>query len=137
MSHPPPPPMSDAEREVLKVFWELGPLGVKETLQALQERGWEWTRSTVVTLLQRLVNKKYLHADRGGYAFVYRPLVSREDEIHSRMTQLAGELANGEPLPLVLAFAERHRFSAKELVRLEQLLDELQKKSRGRKERGA
>ena len=37
--------------------------------------------------------------------------VSREDVMRSRMNDLAGELCDGDALPLVLAFAERHRFS--------------------------
>lgn len=129
----PLPPMSDAERDVLKVFWERGPLGVKEVLASLQQQGTEWSRSTVVTLLSRLEAKGYLASDRSGYAFVYKPLVTREDEIHARVTQLASELSGGEPVPLMLAFAERHRFSAKDVARLEKLVEELQKRSRGKR----
>ena len=119
MSESRQPEMSDAEREVLKVLWDHGPLGVRDVLSRLKEQGQEWTRSTVVTLLHRLQAKRYVASDKSQYAFVYRPLVSREDVMHARMTELAAELSNGEAVPLVLAFAERHRFSSDELVRLQ------------------
>src|SRR5688572_14365723 len=102
------PPMSDAEREVLKVLWNDGPLGVRDLLARLTESGQAWTRSTVVTLLHRLEAKRYIDSDKSQYAFVYRPLVSREDVMHARVSELAGELSDGDAVPLMLAFAERH-----------------------------
>ena len=117
--------MSDAEREVLKVLWDHGPLGVRDVLAKLTEQGQAWTRSTVVTLLQRLEKKGYAASDRSGFAFVFRPLVSREEEMHARMANLAGELCDGDALPLVLAFAERHQFSAAELAKFRQMIDAL------------
>src|SRR5688572_27249429 len=114
--------MSDAEREVLKVLWDHGPLGVKDVLALLTKLGQEWTRSTVVTLLHRLEAKGYIESDRSQYAFVYTPLVTREDVMHARMHELAGELADGDAVPLVLAFAERHRFSPEELKRLQRMI---------------
>ncbi len=120
------PAMSDAEREVMKLLWDHGPLAVRDVLLRLTEQGQEWTRSTVVTLLQRLEKKGYVASDRSGFAFVFRPLVSREEEMHARMASLAGELCDGEALPLVLAFAERHQFSAAELAKFRQMIDQLE-----------
>ena len=126
MANPALPAMSDAEREVLKVLWDRGPLAVRDVLVRLTELGQEWTRSTVITLLQRLEKKGYVASDRSGYAFVFRPLVSREDEMHARLSNLAGELCDGEALPLVLAFAERHQFSAAELDKFRKMIDKLE-----------
>lgn len=119
-------PMSDAEREVLKVLWDHGPLAVRDVLARMSERGQEWSRTTVITLLQRLETKGYVESDKSQFAFVYRAVVSREDEMHARMTDLAGKLCDGEALPLVLAFAERHRFSPEELARFRKMIDQLE-----------
>jgi BlaI family penicillinase repressor len=122
------PVMSDAEREVLKVLWECGPLAVRDVVVRLAEAGQEWARSTVITLLQRLEKKGYVASDKSQFAFVFRALVSREDVMRSRMNDLAGELCDGEALPLVLAFAEHHRFSPTELARFRQMIDDLEAK---------
>ncbi len=122
------PAMSDAEREVLKVLWEHGPLAVRDVLARLTEQGKEWSRSTVITLLQRLEKKHYVESDKSQFAFVFRAVVSREDQMHARMTDLAGELCDGDALPLVLAFAERHRFSPEELVRFRKMIEALEAK---------
>jgi len=128
-------PMSDAERDVLKVLWDHGPLPVREVLERLTGQGQEWSRSTVITLLQRLEKKGYVESDKSQFAFVFRAVVSREDEMHARMTDLAGELCGGEALPLVLAFAERHRFSPQDLARFRQMIEALEAK-RGKRGSG-
>jgi predicted transcriptional regulator len=126
------PAMSDAEREVLKVLWDHGPLGVRSVVERLAEQGQKWSRSTVITLLQRLEKKGYVGSDKSRFAFVFRPLLSREDVITARLNDLAGELCDGDAVPLVLAFAERHKFSAEELLRFRQMIDALETKGRKR-----
>jgi predicted transcriptional regulator len=120
--------MSDAEREVLKVLWDHGPLAVRDVMEKLTSLGQEWSRSTVITLLQRLEKKRYVASDKSQFAFIFRAVVSREEVMHERMTDLAGELCDGEALPLVLAFAERYRFSPEELARFRQMIDDLEAK---------
>jgi BlaI family transcriptional regulator, penicillinase repressor len=129
MADEPRLPMSDAEREVLKVLWDHGPALVRELLERLAEQGKDWSRTTVITLLQRLEKKGYVESDKSQFAFVFRAVVSREDVMHERMTNLAGELCDGEALPLVLAFAQRHRFSPEELARFRKMIEGLKAKA--------
>jgi len=134
MPRPQQPTLSDAERQVLIVLWDHGPLGVRDVVTRLTESGQQWTRSTVVTLLHRLEAKGYIESDKSQYAFVYRPLVSREDVIHARMTELAGDYSDGDAVPLMLAFAERHRFSPQELARLQHMIDDLKRRTRSKRQ---
>src|SRR5262245_61973775 len=78
MSDSPRTNMSEAEREVLKVLWDDGPLAVRDALARLTERGLEWTRSTVITLLQRLERKGYVDSDKSQHAFIFRAAMTRE-----------------------------------------------------------
>src|SRR5262245_46363579 len=123
------PPVSDAEREVLRELWDAGPGTVRE----LQQRLAGWTRSTVITLLQRLEKKGYVASDRSGFAFVFRAIVSREELVHQRVSELAAELYDGQAGPLLLAFAQRQRFTPAELTELRRYLDELASKHKRRK----
>ena len=125
MNQPERPAMSDAEREVLKVLWDHGPQTVREVLEHSVGGGQQWKRSTVITLLQRLEKKGYVESDKSQFAFVFRAVVSREEVMHARMSELAGELCEGEALPLVLAFAERHRFSKTEIERFREMINQL------------
>ncbi len=118
---------SDAERTVLKALWEHGPGTVREIQHNLAGGGQRWTRSTVITLLQRLEKKGYLACDRAGFAYVFRAAVSLDEVLHERMSELAAELSEGEGLPLVLAFTRRHCFTPDELREFRRLIDEADK----------
>ena len=122
------PPISDAERAVLKILWDLDHGTVREIHEALSKTGHEWNRSTVITLLQRLEKKRYVVSDKSGFAFVFRAAVSREDVLHQRMTVLAQELSDGEAAPLVLAFAKRHKFTDEEIEQFRKALDSMDPK---------
>jgi BlaI family transcriptional regulator, penicillinase repressor len=130
------PALSDAEREVLKVLWDHGPDTVREINELLSGQGQQWTRSTVITLLQRLERKGYVASDRSQFAFVFRAAVSREDVMHQRLTEVAQELSAGEAAPLVLAFAQRHRFTAAEIQRFRQMIDQMEAKRPARRKPG-
>ena len=133
MSEQTRPPMSDAEREILVALWDRGPKTVREMHALLEDEGLAWTRSTVITLLQRLERKGYVASDRRQPAFVFRAAVSREEVMHQRMAEIAHELSEGDAVPLVLAFAERHRFTPAEIARLQEILDDARNKTSRRK----
>lgn len=130
----PRPPISDAEREVLDVLWGHGPGGVRDVLDRLSTHGPRWSRSTVITLLQRLEKKGYVASDRGGFAFTFRAAVTRDELAQQRLQELADEIYGGHAAPLLLAFARRQRFAPGELEELRRLIDELDRgPKRGKK----
>ncbi|MDB5348073.1 MAG: blaI 2 [Schlesneria sp.] len=120
--------MSDAEQEVLKVLWDHGPVTVRDVVEYFAAAGQERTRSTVITLLQRLERKGYVDSDKSEHTFVFRAIVTRDQEVHARIQDLAGELCDGEALPLVMAFAQQHRFTPEEIARFRQLINEVSKR---------
>lgn len=126
-------PMSDAEQEVLKALWEHGPGSVREIHRLLNDKGQDWSRSTVITLLQRLEKKGYVSSDKSGYAFVFQAALTREEVGRQRLMELAEELYEGDPAPLVLAFAEKHRFTEEQLQEFRDMIDQLRPKERKRK----
>ena len=121
----PRPPISDAERALLDLLWEHGPAGVRDLHDRISLSGPRWSRSTVITLLQRLEKKGYVASDRGGFAFTFRAAVTRDDLAHQRLQELADEMYDGQAAPLLLAFARRQRFAPGELDELRRLIDDL------------
>ena len=130
------PPLSDAERDVLEALWEHGPGGVRDVHERLSRNGPRWSRSTVITLLQRLEKKGYVASDKSGFAFTFHAAVTRDDLGRQRLQELADELYEGQAAPLLLAFARRQRFAPGELDELRRLVDELaEKQQRGKGKR--
>jgi BlaI family penicillinase repressor len=119
-----PPGLSEAEVEVLKVLWDLGPSPVKLVNRELAARGRLWAYTTVSTLLLRLSTKGCVASDSSSVPHVYRSVVSREDLVGRRLREAADELCDGDAVPLVMALVQKHRFKPDELARFQRLLDE-------------
>ncbi len=118
------PALSVSEREVLQVLWDHGPRTVRALNGVLEGQGRRWAYTTVATLLQRLVVKKYAASDPRAVPHVYRALVSRDELLDRRLKDAALEFCDGRAAPLVLALVQGNQFSADELARLRRLLDE-------------
>jgi BlaI family penicillinase repressor len=118
------PALSVSEREVLQVLWDHGPCTVRALNGVLEGQGRRWAYTTVATLLQRLVVKKYAASDPRAVPHVYRALVSRDELLDRRLKDAALEFCDGRAAPLVLALVQGNQFSADELARLRRLLDE-------------
>lgn len=123
--------LSEAEVEVLKVLWELGPSPVREVNRELSARGRRWAYTTVSTLLLRLSTKGCVASDASAVPHVYRATVSREELVGRRLRAAADELCDGDATPLVLALVQRHRFTAEELARFQALLDRAKAEQEG------
>ena len=69
--------VSDAELEILEVLWEAEkPLNAAE-IRSLLERNKNWERTTVLTLIQRLVKKGMLKQEKRE-VYYYQPVVERK-----------------------------------------------------------
>lgn len=121
------PPVSETELEILKAIWEHGPGTVREINARLRPTGRRWAYTTVLTLLQRLEAKGYVASNKTGLAHVFRAVVSRDRLLRQRLKDLAQQLCEGAPAPLVLALVESQHFSEQEIEQFRRLLDELDK----------
>jgi BlaI family penicillinase repressor len=121
------PAVSETELEILKVIWEQGPGTVREINARLRRQGRRWAYTTVLTLLHRLEAKGYVVSDKTELAHVFRAAVSRDRLLRQRLKDLAQQLCEGAPAPLVLALVESQRFSEEDIEQFRRLLDELEK----------
>ncbi|VMJ71630.1 transcriptional repressor [Streptococcus pneumoniae] len=67
--------ISDAEWQVMKIIWMQGEQTSTDLIRVLAER-FDWSKSTVQTLLSRLVEKEYLTRKKEGKSFVYSALLT-------------------------------------------------------------
>ena len=62
--------ISDAEWQVMKIIWMQGEQTSSDLIRVLAER-FDWSKSTIQTLLARLVEKECLTRKKEGKSFVY------------------------------------------------------------------
>ncbi len=123
--------LGDAELQVLRALWEIGPATVRQVLDHLRARGRRLAYTTVLTFLTRLEQKGIVSSDKSSLAYVYRARVTRERVTRSRLRSLVDQLYDGAAGPLVLQLLRSESLTREEVRELQSLIEHLD--VRGRK----
>ena len=117
-------PISDAESIVMDVLWRSSPLAAEDIVAATADaQGWQ--EATVKTLLNRLLTKGAISAERDGRRYLYAPVLTRDAWLGQESEGLLDRLFGGRVAPMVAHFTERGRLSKKDLAELRKLLETL------------
>lgn len=116
--------ISEAESVVMDVLWQRSPRTSEEVVAALAPHQ-DWQEATVKTLLNRLLNKGAIAADKDGRRYLYRPLLRREDWVLDESESLLARLFDGRVAPLVAHFSEHRRLSPQDVAELRRLVASL------------
>jgi len=116
--------ISEAEAVVMEVLWRGAPRSAEEILAEVGAAQ-QWQEGTVKSLLNRLLKKKAVKAERDGRRYLYSPLLPREKYVHQTSKSLLDRLFGGRVAPLVAHFSEQRKLSKKDIAELRQLLEEL------------
>src|SRR5205823_3356948 len=100
---------------------------VREVEGQLRKRRRRWAYNTVLTLLSRLREKKYVAGDKGSdTALVFRATVTRDQLLRNGLTELADRICDGISSPLVHALVQGKNLTTDDIASLRKLLDELE-----------
>jgi len=125
------PRLAETEWEVMKPFWDQGPLAARDVYAAIPEsRGWAY--KTVKTMLSRLVKKGALTYDQVGNSYLYRPVYTREEMTREEAQSFVQRVFDGALNPFLAYFVESA--SPEELKRIRKELDEMARKKAGENE---
>lgn len=130
------PAVTDAEWAVLQCLWDHGPASVRELRDALYPGGGPSEHATVHKLLERLEAKDYVRRDRAGGTLMFHAVVARDDLIGRQLEEWLEKRCGGSLQPLLSNLVRVKRVSAAELRELAALVEELQRKSKSKRERG-
>ncbi|KHL57140.1 BlaI/MecI/CopY family transcriptional regulator [Xanthomonas cannabis] len=119
--------ISDAEAVVMQVLWERAPRTAEEVVAALAST--DWAEPTIKTLLNRLLTKGAIAAQKDGRKYRYTPVLQREHWVQQQSEGLLQRLFGGRVAPLVVHFSERGKLSTSDIAELRRLLKELDDES--------
>ena len=117
-------PISDAEAMVMEVLWGASPRSAEEVIAALADST-GWAEPTIKTLLNRLLNKGAISAEKDGRRYLYSPVLRREAWVQQQSEGLLARLFGGRVAPLVAHFSERGQLSPADIAELKRLVSEL------------
>jgi predicted transcriptional regulator len=116
--------ISRAESEVMEYLWARPSATAGAVFQALGPHN-DWSEATVKTLLNRLLNKGAIDAQRDGRRYRYVPVLRREDWVLSESSRMVDRLFDGRLAPLVSHFSEHGKLSRSDLEELRALIERL------------
>jgi len=105
----------------MEVLWEKNQATVAEVTAALPPPPSAY--NSVLTTLRILERKGYVAHDEAGRAFVYRPLLAREDAAKSAVGHLLSRFFDNSAGTLALRLIQSERPSNEELMRLKALIE--------------
>ena len=116
------PQISETEWEVMKVIWSQAPCSAGQIIAALQQADSSWHPRTAKAFLNRLVKKKVLGFSKEGRAYVYRPLVRREECADAASDSFLERVFGGSLKTMLAHFVERDKLTPDEIRELRRLL---------------
>jgi len=115
--------LTEAEQRLMDILWTLERATVAEITEALPSNV-DLAYNTVLTTMRILEEKGYVRHDKSkeGRAFIYRPVVSRDQATSSALHHLLGRFFGNSAEALVLNLLENETLNDKERRRIRQLL---------------
>jgi BlaI family transcriptional regulator, penicillinase repressor len=115
--------ISEAESDIMRVLWDQSPLPTEEILARLPHK--EWQLGTVKALLNRLLSKAAVAAEKDGRRFLYSPLLRKEQYLAHASKNFLERVFEGEIAPIVAHFSKYRALNQKDRAALKKLLEEL------------
>jgi predicted transcriptional regulator len=107
----------------MKLLWERGESAVSDLVAALPA-GSELAYTSVLTTIKILEGKGYVQHRKVGRAFLYTPVVARQDAAASAVRQMVQRFFNNSREQLLVSLLGDEGLSADELERLKRRIAE-------------
>ncbi|MBB5358565.1 putative transcriptional regulator [Rhodanobacter sp. ANJX3] len=121
--------ISEAESRVMELLWQQSPQTSEEMVAALLEPT-GWHEKTIKTLINRLLGKGAISAEKDGRRYLYSALLRREDWQQRESRSLLDRVFGGKVAPLLAHFSQHEKLTAKDVAELRKLIDAIDKKGR-------
>ncbi len=113
--------ISDAEWQVMKIIWMQGGQTSSDLIRVLAER-FDWSKSTVQTLLARLVEKECLTRKKEGKSFVYSALLTLDQSRDLLVQDIKDKVCSRRIKNLLADLIEECDFTLADLEGLEEVI---------------
>jgi predicted transcriptional regulator len=122
---------TELELDILNILWSKGPLPVRDVRAHLASapRGRELAHTSVITMLNIMVKKRYVRRKKQGKAFIFEPRVSKEEVSQGMLLDLVDRVFDGSAAAAMLGLLDSADLDRKDLRELRQLINRATKES--------
>jgi BlaI family penicillinase repressor len=110
------------ELQIMKVVWEQGTATVKEVCNIMSRKK-ATAYTTVLTLMGILEDKGALIHSRSGRAYVYKPLLSRQQATRNQLHDILARFYDGSPEKMIADVLENEVRAPDQLRHVRNILE--------------
>ncbi len=115
--------ISEAELEVMKLLWKNEKMTSPEIVEELLQTS-EWKDKTILTLINRLVKKGAVNAEKeSGKAFLYSANINEDEYKQEQSNSLINKLFNGSISLMMSNFVKSNNISNEDIEELKRILE--------------
>lgn len=115
--------ISEAELEVMKLLWKNKKMTSPEIVGELLKTS-EWKDKTILTLINRLVKKGAVNAEKeSGKAFLYSANINEDEYKQEQSNSLINKLFNGSISLMMSNFVKSNKISNEDIEELKRILE--------------
>ena len=105
--------LTNKEREVMELFWQHGPMFVRELLEHYEEPRPHF--NTLSTIVRRLEHEGYIGHKQYGSTYQYHALISEQDYAKRNIFRLVDDYIQDSYKGIVSTFLKEEKLSVDEL----------------------
>lgn len=116
--------ISIAESKVMDALWRRYPLSADDIMSDVGTEQ-EWSVGTVKSLLNRLLSKEAVSAEKDGRRYLYSPLLTRDDYMSSEGQGVLDRLFEGRVSTLFSHFSKHEKLSKDDIADIKKMIQEM------------
>ncbi|MCI8417867.1 MAG: BlaI/MecI/CopY family transcriptional regulator [Lachnospiraceae bacterium] len=113
--------LSDGEWKIMQLLWQQEPWTITKLTAALQQET-DWSKHTVITMLNRMVKKGAVRYEEGTRAKLYYSQVKREETAAQETRGFLDKVYAGSLSLMVHAMVSQRHVSREELEEIQAIL---------------
>ena len=122
---------TDRELDALKVLWDRGEATIRDICDALNARGADLAYTTVLSLLQVMEQKGLVSHRRDGKAYIYLPLVARDQTFRDMAGGFLERVFDGAVDEYLVHALESRPLKPEQLDELQAMIDAARQRAAG------
>lgn len=123
MSRPPSRYPTELELMILQVLWQESPLLAREIQAALADQNRKLAKTSVITTLKTMVEKKYLNRKPKGNAHLFTPRITEADVSERVLGDVVDRVFDGSPKAVLLKLFDVKDVDEGELKELRRIIN--------------
>ncbi len=120
---------TELELVILKILWRESPLLARDVQTLLADEGRELAKTSVITTLNTMVDKRYLKRKRQANSFLFSPLVGEETVAQRMLNDVVDRVFDGSTSAVLMKLFDTKDVDADELKELRRIINRKLKES--------